>query len=72
MLTCVSDGVPLPEVTFYFNGEDIKDDDERITINGYIVTIDELEKSDDGMYHCAASNAAGSVESSQVRVTTYG
>ena len=71
MLTCVSEGVPLPEVTFYFNGEEMKND-ERITINGHIVTIDQIDKNDDGVYHCSAINIAGSVQSSPVRVIIFG
>ena len=72
MLTCVSEGVPPPEVTFYFNGEEMKNDDERITIDGHIVTIDQVDISDDGMYHCSATNDADSVESIPVRVTIFG
>ena len=72
MIPCVSEGVPQPNVTFYFNGEEMKNDDERITIDKQIVTIDQVDKSDDGIYHCSASNIADSIESSPVRVIIYG
>jgi len=71
MLTCVSVGVPPPSVTFYFNDEEMKND-ERIVIDKHIVTIDQVDKNDDGVYRCSATNVAGSVESNRVRVIIFG
>ena len=73
MLTCVSQGIPPPTVTFYFNGEEMKEDD-LITINdtNHIVTITSVDESHDGEYSCSANSVAGSVESNAVRITVFG
>ena len=73
MLTCVSEGIPPPAVTFYFNDEEITEDDS-ITINdtNHILTITKVDKDHEGDYKCIANSTAGSVESSVVRITVYG
>ena len=72
-LTCVSEGIPPPTVTFYFNDEEMKEDD-LVTINttSHIMTITIVDKSHEGEYRCSATNVAGSVESNSVIVTVFG
>ena len=72
-LTCVSEGIPPPTVTFYFNDEEMKEDD-LITINttSHIMTITRVDKSHEGEYRCSATNVAGSVESNSVTITVFG
>ena len=73
MLTCVSEGIPSPMVTFYFNDEEMKEDD-LITINttSHIMSITRVDKSHEGEYRCSATNVAGSVESNSVTITVFG
>lgn len=73
MLTCISEGIPPPVVTFYFNGEEMKED-AVIIINdtSHIVTITTVDKSHDGEYSCVASSVAGSVASNLSRITVFG
>lgn len=63
-LTCVVNGVPTPEVTWYRNGVVLKE--KTITYeNGaakYVITKTTKESS--GTYVCKAANEVGSVESS--------
>ena len=73
MLTCVSQGIPPPMVTFYFNGEEMKEDDLiQINATNHIATITTVDKSHDGEYSCSANSVAGSVESNTVRITVFG
>ena len=73
MLTCVSEGIPPPTVTFYFNDEEMKEDD-LITINttSHIMSITRVDNSHEGAYRCSATNVAGSVESNSVTITVFG
>ena len=73
MLTCVSEGIPPPTVTFYFNDEETKEDD-LITINAtsHIMIITIVDKSYEGEYRCSATNVAGSVESNSVTIIVFG
>ena len=72
-LTCVSEGIPPPTVTFYFNDEEMKEDD-LVMINGtsHTLTITKVDTSHEGEYRCNASNDAGSVESNSVMITVFG
>lgn len=73
MLTCVSEGIPPPVVTFYFNGEEMKGDD-MIIINdtSHILTITKVDTSHEGDYSCNATSVAGFMESNSVTVTVFG
>ena len=73
ILTCVSDGIPPPNVTFYFNGEEMKEDDLiQINTTNHIATITKVDKIHEGEYSCRASSVAGSVESDTIRITVFG
>ena len=72
-LTCVSEGVPPPTITFYFNDEEIKEDDlVIINATSHTLTITKVDTSHEGEYRCSASNVAGSVESNSVTITVFG
>ena len=73
MLTCVSEGIPPPMVTFYFNGEEMKEDDLiRINDTNHMATITKVDEGHDGEYSCSANSVAGSVESDRIRITVFG
>ena len=69
-LPCVSDGVPLPDTTFYMNGNPVGLD-SRVTQTGQFLVITRAETGDDGMYSCTANNSAGSITSAPVRLIVF-
>jgi len=73
LLTCVSEGVPPPTVTFYFDDEEIKEDELiKLNASSHVITITQADKSHEGVYTCSANNAAGSNESDPIRITVFG
>ena len=73
MLTCVSEGIPPPTVTFYFNDEEMKEDNLiQINATNHIATITKVDKTHEGEYSCRANSTAGSVESDTIRITVFG
>ena len=48
------------------NGVIISDD------NSFVLTIDEIRQSDDGIYQCIASNKGGNATSNPAMITVYG
>lgn len=69
----MSQGIPLPTVTFYFNDKEMKEN-ELIKINNvtHTINITKVDETHDGMYSCTAANSAGSVDSNPVRITVFG
>ncbi|XP_028413457.1 titin-like isoform X1 [Dendronephthya gigantea] len=59
-LSCHTDGVPYPAVTWYFKGEPIAQN-SRILIKGNHLKIFNASINDDGDYSCVASNQVGKV-----------
>ncbi|CAD5114730.1 DgyrCDS3772 [Dimorphilus gyrociliatus] len=67
---CIADGLPPPEVEWIKNGKVIKNgDNPRIKVDKSLLTLNNIEDDDAGMYQCAAKNEHGKVYSSgQLRV----
>lgn len=73
-LTIKVTGIPEPEVTWYKNGEQLKEDTrvKFITETGaYSLLINIAAVEDEGEYRCVASNMGGSV-ACQSRLTVKG
>ena len=78
-LTCQVEGQPKPTVTWFKDGAEVNTSDARIEIshpdsNGSstvsTLTIPDAVRSDQGSYHCRASNRIGaSLNSSSANVT---
>ena len=58
IFTCTVAGSPLPTLTWYFNGELLEGDDERM-INEYTLTIPSPTVEHSGMYQYFAANDNG-------------
>ena len=56
--TCLFEGFPFPNVTFYFNGAVIPPSSGVIII-GNTLTIPSPQVSHSGIYHCIISNKFG-------------
>ena len=56
--TCAVAGSPLPKLSWYFNGELLEGDDERM-IDEYTLTIPSPTVEHSGMYQCFAANENG-------------
>ena len=56
-LSCTVTGNPQPRVTWYKDGQVVKDQD----FNEYTFTIQELGLEDRGFYHCRAANVIDGV-----------
>ena len=69
-IPCVSDGVPLPNVTFLKDGEAVEMD-ARVTQNGQFLIISRVEIGDGGMYSCRAENDAGIAISDAARLIVF-
>ena len=69
-IPCVSDGVPLPTVTFFKDGS-VVELDNRVTQAGPFLIIARTEASDNGMYSCMAENSAGTVTSGEARLLIF-
>lgn len=64
--TIKTTGIPAPEVTWYKNGEQLKEDSRVKFIKGsetgnYSLIINKAAAEDEGEYRCVASNMGGSV-----------
>ena len=70
---CFVAGNPLPTVTWYFNGDLLEEDDERM-IAGDTLTIPSTAVDHSGMYQCVAENEFGvsAVESWTLQVRAPG
>ena len=70
---CSVEGNPLPTVTWYFNGDLLEEDDERM-IAGDTLTIPSTAVEHSGMYQCVAENEFGvsAVESWTLQVRAPG
>ena len=61
--TCVTSGSPPPDITWFFNGEQLEGDERRM-IDGGTLTIPSSMPEDSGMYQCLAENPSGSQSAS--------
>ena len=69
-IPCVSDGVPVPTVTFFKDGS-VVEIDNRVTLAGQFLVITRTEAGDNGMYSCRAENSAGNVTSGEARLIVF-
>ena len=69
-IPCVSDGVPMPDTTFYVNGDPVGLD-SRVIQTGQFLVITRAEPGDDGIYRCTANNSAGSITSAPARLVVF-
>ncbi|XP_067118775.1 LOW QUALITY PROTEIN: neuroglian-like [Centruroides vittatus] len=60
---CHAEGVPVPKLQWFINGEPIEKvkTNERRSVHGNVLIIDNLEKVDTAVYQCNASNIHGYV-----------
>nr|XP_014353374.1 PREDICTED: cell adhesion molecule 2-like [Latimeria chalumnae] len=58
-LTCESKGKPVPEPVLWTKDGGELPDPDRMVVNGRILTISVLNKTDNGTYRCEATNAIG-------------
>ena len=58
VLECQSSGVPLPELTWFLDGQELKRSQGGVSKLTY--TMDVVTRSDKGTYTCSAKNIAGS------------
>ncbi|XP_070178153.1 neogenin-like isoform X2 [Littorina saxatilis] len=64
MLECEAEGRPVPETTWYKNGDRLYPSDYFQLVAGSNLKILGLVKSDEGIYQCFASNTLGNVQAS--------
>jgi len=70
-IPCVSDGVPVPNVLFFMDGNDVQTNDNRVTQAGQFLVITRAEMSDAGMYSCTAQNPVGTITSDPARLVVF-
>ncbi|XP_054704630.1 hemicentin-2 isoform X1 [Grus americana] len=59
-LTCEATGVPLPTVTWYWNGSPITPSENTLVLSGgWVLRVNRARAQDGGRYSCLASNIAG-------------
>ena len=71
MFVCAAVADPFPHFTFRFNGEKIVSNfSSKLTVVTYstlaILTVLNLQETDEGIYTCSVSNRYGSVSTSAV------
>ncbi|KFO11762.1 Cell adhesion molecule 2, partial [Balearica regulorum gibbericeps] len=59
ILTCESKGKPLPEPVLWTKDGGELPDPERMVVNGRVLSISFLNKTDNGTYRCEAKNPIG-------------
>ena len=74
-MTCKVKGEPVPEITWYYDGQPIKTDDIYKVVPGEVegestLQIPEIFPEDAGAYTVKATNEAGEVESTAVITVT--
>eukprot|EP00066_Takifugu_rubripes_P016916 XP_011606182.1 PREDICTED: vascular endothelial growth factor receptor 1 isoform X1 [Takifugu rubripes] len=62
-LTCPSEGIPTPEITWYKNGRALSQGSGIAIAEGGKLHIDRITGEDQGLYMCRATNERGSAES---------
>ena len=60
-LQCLSAGVPAPTVTWYKQGEQLRNS-RYLTVAGDTITIEDVRRVDGGTYLCRAENSEGSTQ----------
>ncbi|KAJ8034743.1 Protein turtle-like B [Holothuria leucospilota] len=60
-LQCLSDGVPVPTVTWYKQGEQLRSS-RYLTVEGDTITFNDVRREDGGSYLCRAENSEGSLQ----------
>ncbi|KAM9476100.1 hemicentin-1 isoform 3-T3 [Clarias gariepinus] len=60
-LSCEAQGIPVPEVTWYRNGQKLTSG-KFIQLIGQKLTINSMQVSDEGVYICKVFNPAGQME----------
>jgi len=73
VLQCTASGFPNPTITWHFNMRQIMAADAprlSVTPDGGLI-INGVVTNDDGLYHCVATNPAGS-DMGTVNLTIYG
>ncbi|GAB0198482.1 hemicentin-2 [Grus japonensis] len=59
-LTCEATGVPLPTVTWYWNGSPVTPSENTLVLSGgWVLRVNRARAQDGGRYSCLASNIAG-------------
>lgn len=69
-IPCVSDGIPIPDVMFLMDGNEVEVD-TRVTQAGQFLVITRADIGDDGLYSCMAENSAGTAESEAARLVVF-
>ena len=74
-LTCKVKGEPVPEITWYYDGQPIKTDEIYKVVPGEVegestLQIPEIFPEDAGAYTVKATNEAGEIESTAVVTVT--
>ena len=63
VLRCPVQGIPLPNITWFKDGELLETDDrKRLLMSGRQLEISLAEESDTAWYTCSAENIAGSAQ----------
>lgn len=60
-MSCDVRGYPLPVITWFKNGEELKGDGIKYQINRWTLTVNDLAMDDKGEYVCIVSNEYGSI-----------
>ena len=63
-LVCSGTGAPPPDLSWSIDGRSLSTTDNRVAMNGGILTISDVNKTDSGLYYCSAQSSAGTVASS--------
>ena len=63
-LLCPASGIPVPEIRWFLDGEEIFDNSSRFSLvdGGWKLEIDQAEVDDAARYSCRAKNVAGQSE----------
>ncbi|XP_026677158.1 peroxidasin-like [Diaphorina citri] len=63
-ITCLVEGHPLPQMTWFHDGNSL-DSDDHVTYehDGFVLVLNGVRESDAGVYNCVAQNSEGSAES---------